>query len=242
MLRVIGRRVVDVPPAEYGALCEPYRGVLLDIGTGDGKHVLHLARRRPEWLVIGVDAAADRMRKASTRAAANPARGGLRNAMFVVAAAERLPAELTGAAEIHVLMPWGSLLRGMIGGDQQMLARIAAAGRPGADFLVTLNLHAWQPRVSEVGDVPEPDPEWAMSQLALGYRQAGWFMERAAYLDDTEIAELATSWTKRLGASRSQLDVLSLTGTLRADAAAGGSAVDLADGTPVMAPAHQIDG
>jgi 16S rRNA (adenine(1408)-N(1))-methyltransferase len=210
--RVIGRRVVDFSPEEYAEVRKRYAAALIDVGTGDGKHVLHLARSRPDWLVIGLDASADRMRKSSTRAAASPARGGLANVLFVCAAAERLPAGLADITEVHVLMPWGSLLRGMVGHDRDMLAGMAAITEPGATFLVTLNLHAWRPPVPEVGEVPEPDPRWATTRLAETYARAGWRLDAAEYLDEARISALATSWTKRLGASRSQFDVLSLTG------------------------------
>lgn len=60
----------------------------LDLGTGDGRHVLALARARTDTLVIGVDANAAGMLEASRRAAR---RGALRNALFAVAAAEHPP-------------------------------------------------------------------------------------------------------------------------------------------------------
>src|SRR5262245_36825241 len=73
------------------------------------------------------------MADASRRAARQPARGGLPNALFVVAAAESPPAELTGLAdEIRILFPWGSLLRGVLGRDPRVACGITALARPGA--------------------------------------------------------------------------------------------------------------
>ena len=60
----------------------------LDLGTGDGRHVLATAAKRPDTLVIGVDANAAAMAEASRRAAR---RGALPNALFAVAAAEHPP-------------------------------------------------------------------------------------------------------------------------------------------------------
>jgi 16S rRNA (adenine(1408)-N(1))-methyltransferase len=214
MRQVVGKAVRDLSAAQFDTLRGGYRELVLDLGTGDGKHVLAVARRRPDALVVGVDANADAMRAASTRAAAKPARGGAPNALFVWAAVEDLPAELTGADEVHALMPWGSLLRAVVLPDLPVLARVAAACRDGAAFLVTVNLHAWRPPVPEVGAVPEPTPEWALADLAAAYRGAGWIVESAAYPDEQEIAQLATSWTKRLGGSRTDLAVLALRGHL----------------------------
>jgi hypothetical protein len=67
--------------------------------------------------VIGIDANAASMADASRRAARPVKRGGLPNALFVVAAAENLPSELGGWAEaVTVHFPWGSLLRGLLAG------------------------------------------------------------------------------------------------------------------------------
>ena len=57
----------------------------LDLGTGDGRHVLAAARARPDTFVIGADANAASMAESSRRAARRLA---LPNALFAVAAAE----------------------------------------------------------------------------------------------------------------------------------------------------------
>jgi 16S rRNA (adenine(1408)-N(1))-methyltransferase len=62
--------------------------VALDLGTGDGRHVIAAASARPRTLVIGVDANAAGMAEASRRAAR---RAALPNALFAVAAAEHPP-------------------------------------------------------------------------------------------------------------------------------------------------------
>jgi 16S rRNA (adenine(1408)-N(1))-methyltransferase len=94
------------------------------------------------------------MRRASALAAA---RNGLPNALFVWAPVEQLPAELSGVTELHVIMPWGRLLRAMIRADPAVLSQLAAACVPGARLLVALNLHAWHPPVPEVSGAPAPD-------------------------------------------------------------------------------------
>ena len=60
----------------------------LDVGTGDGRHVLASAAEDPDTLVIGVDANAAGMAEASRRAMR---RGARPNALFAVAAAEHPP-------------------------------------------------------------------------------------------------------------------------------------------------------
>jgi 16S rRNA (adenine(1408)-N(1))-methyltransferase len=106
--------------------------VIVDLGTGDGRAALAAAGSDPTALVLAIDADAASMAEASRRAARAPARGGRSNALFVVAAAERLPSELSGLAdEVRVLFPWGSLLRGVLGRDPAVAAGIATLLAPG---------------------------------------------------------------------------------------------------------------
>ena len=82
------------------------------------------ARAEPAAFVIGIDANAAAMAEASRRAARPAARGGVSNALFVVAAAERPPMELLAIAdELTINFPWGSLLRGALGIDDAAAAR-----------------------------------------------------------------------------------------------------------------------
>jgi 16S rRNA (adenine(1408)-N(1))-methyltransferase len=149
------------------------------------------------------------MRRASSRK-------GAPNAVFVWASVEQLPPELTGVTELHVIMPWGSLLRGILGTDPAPLAGLARACEPGARLFIALNLHAWRPPVPEVGGIPEPTPGWALDELAPVYAEAGWRLDRAEYLDDKRVEALHSSWTKRLRASRpGRLGVLAVSGSLR---------------------------
>ncbi|MFL6163460.1 MAG: methyltransferase domain-containing protein [Jatrophihabitantaceae bacterium] len=207
MRRIRGKQVVELPAAEFAELIIRHSKLVLDVGTGDGKHALQLARQRPDQLVIGLDAAKDNLRKVSARA-------DQANLLFVWAPVEQLPPELAGVGELHVLMPWGSLLRGMLGDGSPVLGQLADRCVRNADFLVTLNLHAWRPPVPEVGGHAEPTPGSAMAELAPAYRRQGWRLDTADYLDDERIAQLATSWTRRLNSSRDRLDVLALTGVI----------------------------
>lgn len=206
--QVVGRTVRELSEDEFETV-RAGRPLLVDVGTGDGKHVLHEARRRPDWLVVGVDAAPAQLQRASASAARKPAKGGLANALFVQAAAEAMPGELGGARELHVLMPWGSLLRGCLALDA-VLPSLRSIASAEARLLVTLNLHAWRPPVADVGSLPEPTPDSVLTELAAVYRSAGWDIRASHYLDETGIAELATSWGRRLHSSREQFEVLAI--------------------------------
>ena len=87
MRTVIGRRVTEVDVG-YERIARSCR-VVVDLGTGDGRAVIERARAQPDALVVGIDASAAGMADASRRAARSVPRGGVPNALFVVAAAEQ---------------------------------------------------------------------------------------------------------------------------------------------------------
>ena len=100
-------------------------GVIVDIGTGDGRFVYNSARANPKKFYIGIDANTKPLEKISMKATRKPAKGGLPNVLFVQAAVENLPVELNETAdEIHIHFPWGSLLRAVVLGDETVLASL----------------------------------------------------------------------------------------------------------------------
>src|ERR1043166_1451856 len=93
-------------------------GVIIDIGTGDGRFVYQSARRNPNKLYIGIDPNTRPPQKNSEKITRKPAKGGAPNVLFIQSAIEDLPEELNGVAnEVHVHFPWGSLLRAVATGD-----------------------------------------------------------------------------------------------------------------------------
>ena len=164
--------------------------VVVDIGTGSGQAVLRRARREPRTLVIGVDAEASAMADASRRAAANIKKGGLPNALFIAESAERLPGALYGCADlVTVVLPWGSLLRGIVAGNRQILGGLKAILCPKGELVLFL---------SEI-DRPQLD--------ALVERFAGRRFEIVDVREATEsdVTELSSGWARRLGIPRRRI-------------------------------------
>lgn len=148
------------------------------------------AARDEATLAIGIDADAgglgDGWRKA--------ARSGLPNALFVLAAAERLPAELVGVADlVTVHFPWGSLLRGIREADPCVIGNLAAVARPGAELRLLLSV---APR-----DGLPPFDAGDVRRLADPYRSLGLDLLEARPASAREIADTRSSWAKRLQAA-----------------------------------------
>jgi len=160
--------------------------------------VLVRARAEPHALVLGVDANADGMAGAASRAARRPAKGGAANARFLVCAAEALPVELARTAdEVTVQFPWGSLLRGIAAGDPAVLVPITRLLKPipTAELRVLLSVEA---RDRSVG-VPALDAERvagiARAIEGLGLRSVDL---RPAVSGD--LIGSHSTWARRLGA------------------------------------------
>ena len=168
---------------------------MVDLGTGDGRFVLAAAAADPNTLVIGVDASAGAMVEASRRAAGPARRGGLPNALFVVAAAEALPAELEGVADVVTIhLPWGSLLRGALAMDGAVAAGIATLVAPGGRVEVLL-APATRDRLDATIDVGER----IGNGLADDWRQLGLALRAAGPATGDDIAAASSTWARRLG-------------------------------------------
>ncbi len=150
--------------------------------------MLAAAARRPDTLVIGLDANAAGMAEASRRAAR---RGALPNALFAVAAAEHPPSVLHGIAQsLTVHFPWASLLSGVLGQDDAVLAGVASLLAPGAEGSILVSV---VPR-DGMPAVPLPD------ELAGRYARHGLALAEARPATTDEVAASRSSWAKRLRA------------------------------------------
>src|SRR5262249_61639210 len=136
------------------------------------------ARARPRRLHVGIAATVDGLRGAWRRPARKPARGGAPNALFVRAGAEALPDELAGlASAVTVLLPWGSLLRGVAAPEPAILAGLRALCAPGADLLVVVGYDAGAD--PGVAGVEQLSRERLDAEGLPAYRAAGFAAEAA---------------------------------------------------------------
>jgi 16S rRNA (adenine(1408)-N(1))-methyltransferase len=166
----------------------------VDLGAGDGAYVAATAAACPDVLVIGVDAHGPAMAPAGRRIE----RQRLANALLVAARAEDLPAELDGlAAAVRIHFPWGSLLRGVIEGDEDVASGLARITRPGGTVTALLSV---TDRERGLG-LPRPDHSLA-GRLSAAYAPHGLALAEWRPADPGDVAEARSSWAKRLGGGR----------------------------------------
>lgn len=200
MIVVRGKDAQEVGADELRRLVDAHAGVTVDLGTGDGRFAYRYAQAHPERLVIGVDPVRDNLREMSARAARKPERGGLANVLYVAASVEQLPPELGAIAdEIFVLLPWGSLMRGIILGEERVLRAIAGLGRTGARVRMVLNTRIFDDPVPiQAQDLPDLTPDYVHATLSPAFDRVGMRIERADWMSPDEVARLETTWAKRL--------------------------------------------
>jgi 16S rRNA (adenine(1408)-N(1))-methyltransferase len=175
-------------------------GVIIDIGTGDGRFVYQSARRNPKKFYIGIDPNVRPLAKISEKIYRKPAKGGAPNVLFIQASVEDLPAELDGVAdELHVHFPWGSLLRAVAIGDVAVLRNLRRLCSPGALFEIVLGLDPLRDQ-SEIQrlELPQMSLEHIDQVLAPEYATAGFEITERGILPASGWPEFETSWAKRL--------------------------------------------
>lgn len=175
-------------------------GVIIDIGTGDGRFVYQSARQNPNKFYIGIDPNVRPLEKISEKIHRKPSKGGAPNVLFVQAAVEDLPPELDGVAdEVHVHFPWGSLLRVFAAGDVDLLRIVRRICSTGAMLEVVLGLDPSRDR-SEIErlELPELSLEFVDRVLVPRYASAGFEITERGIRPASEWPEFNTSWAKRL--------------------------------------------
>lgn len=197
-----GRNEINLSQEELAGLTAGFNAVDLDVGTGDGRFVLDRAARHPERLIIGMDPVPEAMGDAANRITRRRTR--LENVLFVIASVEQMPPELTGLCDrVYVNLPWGSLMRGVILAAPEILEPLAAAGKPGACYRFILNLRVFSDPVPiEVQSLPDVTIDYVQDRLTAAYRSAGLEITGARMLGEADLAELRTSWSRRLSHRR----------------------------------------
>lgn len=171
--------------------------VVVDVGAGDGRYALAWARDEPGALVIGVDPAADNLREVAARAARR--RGGAPNLVLLRAAVEALPPVLRARAdEVHVILPWGRLLEGLVVPDPAVVGGLGALAKPGGRLRVLLNAGAWGSAPARLVGVPRPDPDLARRVIAPALAQAGFTATEVRMLGEDEARAVPSTWARRL--------------------------------------------
>jgi len=205
-LRIVkGKKVID-GDIDLRALISGYKSVVVDIGTGDGRFVYKMARQQPEVFFIGVDSAAGNMMEYSSKALKKPGKGGLANILYVAASAENLPPQMQGiAGKIFIILPWGSLLEGIVKGERDILSSIRSIAAPEASLEMFFTYsHLIESGEMDRRDLPELSLDYIENTLASSFMEFGIRILDKEIISNEGLREYETQWAKRLGFGRSR--------------------------------------
>ena len=181
-------------------------GVIVDVGTGDGRFVYQSARANPSKFYIGIDAYAKPLEKISMKATRKPSKGGLPNVLFIQAAVENLSEELNETAdEIHIHFPWGSLLRAVALGDETVLKSLRRICAPDClvEIVIGIDEERDKSEIERLG-LPKLSTEYLENVLIRNYRAARFEIMESGILTAAAWSKLETSWARKLQGSESR--------------------------------------
>jgi len=149
-----------------------------------------------------VDVNAAALRELSGRAA----RDGPSNTLYVRAAVEGLPSELTGVGDrVTVVLPWGSLLAAVARPSVPLLQGIRGLCQPKARLTVVLGIDRARDRAEAARlGLPALDAAHLEGPLRAGYAEAGFTVRSVSLLSPGQLAEWPSTWAKKLAHGRAR--------------------------------------
>lgn len=201
---IMGKKTFKITRSKLQELISTYAGVIIDIGTGNGKFVYKSAQVHPEFFYIGIDSSCENLKKYSAKIYKKPSRGGLLNVLYVIANVKDLPQELNGLAKkIYINFPWGSLLRSLVQKDQEILENIIRiSSRIGIlEVLINYSVFSNSAQVEKLG-LPMLTIDYVENELSPAYNKAGIVIVEKKILDKDEMKNIPTMWAKKLAYGR----------------------------------------
>ena len=182
-----GKQTLLIDSTQLAASIAAYDTVHVDLGTGDGRYVRHMAQTYQHTFVIGIDACRENLIANSRRAPPN--------ALFIIANAYSLPLELEPiATQVTINFPWGSLLKGLLNDEPDLLDNLIRIAPTQVDLTVCLNAGA----LNVCGWSLHDGAHRIYHVLSMnGYR-----MKRPHDLTLSELQAYPTTWAKRLAYGR----------------------------------------
>jgi len=213
-----GKGTIEISSDEFSELIAGYSRVAIDMGCGDGRYPYEMARADPSSFHIGIDADRNGLIEYSRKASKKPSKGGVGNLLYLIANVENLPVEMAGIAdEVTIILPWGSLLQGIVNSDPVYLRNIRSVTKEGAVLRIYLNYDVkYEPVEMERKGLPELTEEHVRTNMVPEYQNAGIRITGYRFMENEEARNIPSTWTRKLGFGRAR-------STLLVEGIAGGS-------------------
>jgi 16S rRNA (adenine(1408)-N(1))-methyltransferase len=152
---------------------------------------------------IAVDANAEGLLSAASKAARKPARGGVSNLICIAEPAETLSCELGAvASRMTVILPWSSLLRTVAIPDTDGLRKLSAVCLSGANIEIVFSYDGGRDARQNAPLAFAAIDEDHVSTLSAHYQEAALNVDGIQRISLDELKEYDTTWANRLGFGR----------------------------------------
>jgi 16S rRNA (adenine(1408)-N(1))-methyltransferase len=212
---ILGKKSQPISHYAIASRRAPYEHCIIEIGAGDGKGSLRLARSQSQSFVIALDSNPDALRKTSSTAAKKTEKGGVRNLLCLYGNIRDCWKDLQAIAnEITIILPWGDLLEGIAERDDVLLNAISGIAQVNCRLVCVINGEIWKENLpSRLGHLGEIAPEFFTSYKSQFEASQISFYE-SHLMSDEEISNLQTTWTAKLMSSREHADFIMATGVV----------------------------
>lgn len=176
------------------------KGIIVDIGTGDGKFIYNLAKQYPNRLFIGIDPNHKGLVKTSLRATKKKKRGGLENVVYVLASIKELPKELNNVAnQVFINFPWGSLLRSIVKVEQKAWENLKMIIKKCSfiDIIFGYDPIIDKPEVDRLG-LPTLSNKYIQSTMVPKIEALGFKLRNFKKLNTNDLKTYPTTWSKKI--------------------------------------------
>jgi len=177
-------------PLDITTWASRFEHLHIDLGTGDGRYAVHLARGRPELGVVGIDTCLDHLHGSPRRLPAN--------VRFLQTDARAIAIEAAMAtmatSSVSINFPYGSLLRGLVDAEPALLDRLEELLGPRGHLRIRVNKRA----LTGTG----LDPEGAGYAIIQGLHRLHALRVSSRPIGPAELRAFPSSWAKRIGFGR----------------------------------------
>jgi 16S rRNA (adenine(1408)-N(1))-methyltransferase len=169
-------------PHEVRRWLDSHSRAHLDIGCGDGSSALAYAREHPDTAVVGLDICLDNLNRKLRKAP-----GNLR---FIQADATLCLEVLEAQFDSGIIaFPFGSLLRGLVGGNRAAIDHILSPFKPEASVRILINESAMRAATDIMPGMPS-----ALGPLKVALRGT-----TVVALNNRDIRHEPSRWARRIG-------------------------------------------
>lgn len=181
-----------------------YKKVIADIGAGDAKQTIRLARKNPNNLYYAIEPNYTSYKDTERKASRKESKGGVQNIRFINSSIEQIPDELSDTFdEIQINFPWGTLLEGVIIPLPNVLESIVKIAKPNCKIIIiTTYDDKFEKEFRVSRGLPKLSIDYIQNKLSLAYQEFGLLIKRCELITDNSKLAIDSPWGKKLISAR----------------------------------------